>query len=56
MAEKAKIAQREKGTTNKRTCPICPAEIRVARFAGYGKKGFYWTCDKDGCDYTQPTH
>ena len=55
MATKAKTAQGEKGKSNKRACPTCPGEVRVVQFAGFGKKGFYWTCEKDGCGYIQRT-
>lgn len=56
MAGKAKTAQKGKETgLAKRTCPACGADSRVVQLAGFGKKGFYWMCEKNGCDYSERT-
>lgn len=57
MAEKAKTAQKGKAVQHKRTCPICAeADTKVVQYAGFGqKKGFYWVCDNNSCDYTART-
>lgn len=48
MAEKAKTAQRgQKTGPSQQICPICGAQSRVVQFAGFGKKGFYWVCEKN---------
>ena len=48
MAGKAKTAQKGKEAgPAKRDCPTCGGESRVMQFAGFGKKGFYWVCDKN---------
>lgn len=57
MAEKAKTAQKGKGGQNKRPCPACKeANIKVVQYTGFGqRKGFYWTCDSNSCDYIART-
>ena len=48
MAEKAKTAQRgQKTASSQQICPMCGAQSRVVQFAGFGKKGFYWVCEKN---------
>lgn len=49
MAEKAKTAQKADASRAKRVCPTCEggAEMRVIQFAGYGRKGFFWVCEKN---------
>lgn len=47
MAEKAKTAQKNRDVSNKRACPVCGAESKVMQFTGFGKKGFFWVCDKN---------
>ena len=48
MAEKAKTAQRgQKTGPSQQICPVCGAQSRVVQFAGFGKKGFYWVCEKN---------
>ncbi|MGH7966016.1 MAG: hypothetical protein ACRERD_30065 [Candidatus Binatia bacterium] len=47
MAEKAKTAQKNRDALNKRTCPVCGGDSKVMQFAGFGKKGFFWVCDKN---------
>ena len=48
MAEKkAKTAEKGAGVF-KRACPSCGAESRVTFFTGFGRKGYFWVCDKNG--------
>lgn len=54
MAEKKAKTAEKKGPSAKRTCPSCGAESRVTFFAGFGKQGYFWTCDK-GCGYQERT-
>jgi ssDNA-binding Zn-finger/Zn-ribbon topoisomerase 1 len=54
MAEK-KAKTAEKGSaTFKRTCPSCGSESRVTFFTGFGRKGYFWVCDKN-CGYQERT-
>jgi ssDNA-binding Zn-finger/Zn-ribbon topoisomerase 1 len=54
MAEKkAKTAQKAAPSV-KRLCPSCGAEARVVYFTGFGKRGYFWTCD-GGCGYLERT-
>ena len=46
MARKAKTAQKDK-KSDSQLCPTCGAQSRVVQFAGFGKKGFYWVCEKN---------
>lgn len=56
MAEKARTAQKGKaGGVMKRECPTCGGESRVVQFAGFGKKGFYWVCEKN-TEHAVKTH
>jgi hypothetical protein len=56
MAEKkAKTAEKAGGALiNKHLCPTCNIETRVTYFAGHGRKGFFWVCEKD-CGYVART-
>ncbi len=55
MAEKkAKTAQKSGEVQQKHLCPSCGAESRVTYFTGYGKRGFFWVCEK-GCGYMERT-
>lgn len=56
MAEKkAKTAQKSPGNVNKtRACPSCGSESKVTYFTGFGRKGFFWVCEKD-CGYSERT-
>lgn len=55
MAErKAKTAQRAAEAARKQTCPSCGADAKVVLYAGFGKKGFFWVCDKN-CGYSART-
>ncbi len=56
MAGKARTAQRGKaGGVVKRECRTCGADSRVVQFAGFGKKGFYWVCEKN-VEHAVKTH
>jgi predicted RNA-binding Zn-ribbon protein involved in translation (DUF1610 family) len=56
MAErKAKTAGKAKDAALKHPCPNCGAESRVVLYTGYGRRGFFWVCDKN-CGYTARTH
>jgi hypothetical protein len=52
MAEKkAKTAQRSGDqAARNHACPSCGAETRVTLFKGFGRRGFFWVCEKD-CGY-----
>jgi hypothetical protein len=55
MAEKkAKTAEKSGALNTKRMCPSCGTESRVTYFAGFGRKGFVWVCDKN-CGYVERT-
>ena len=53
MAEKkAKTAEKTGVAQTKRSCPSCGTESRVTYFTGFGRKGFFWVCDKN-CGYSE---
>ncbi len=54
MAERTKTAQKDKKSGSQQICPKCEAPMRVVQFAGFGKKGFYWVCEKNA-EYAFPT-
>ena len=56
MAEKrAKTAEKSgAAAASKHFCPTCNVESRVTYFAGHGRKGFFWVCDKN-CGYMSRT-
>jgi len=54
MARKARTAQKSKEAVVKRLCPNCGAESRVVLFTGFGRRGFFWVCDKN-CGYMART-
>jgi len=55
MAEKkAKTAEGGGDAGRKHMCPNCNAESKVIFYTGYGKKGFFWVCDKN-CGYSVRT-
>lgn len=56
MATKAKTALKGGEKAAKQACPECGEEIKVVKFAGYGRKGLFWVCEKKDCGYTQRTH
>lgn len=51
--KKAKTAQKA-GVADKPVCPECGADVRVVKFAGAGKRGMFWVCDK-ACGYEKRT-
>ncbi len=55
MAEKkAKTAEKGGDATRKHLCPNCGADSKVMMYAGFGRRGFFWVCDKN-CGYTART-
>ena len=48
--KKAKTAEKFGTTQVKHLCPSCGTESRVHLFAGFGRKGLFWVCDKN-CGY-----
>ncbi|MBI4517016.1 MAG: hypothetical protein HY699_14505 [Deltaproteobacteria bacterium] len=56
MAEKkAKTAQKSADKVARaRACPNCGADSRVTYFTGYGRKGFFWVCEKE-CGFSERT-
>lgn len=56
MAEKARTAQRGKASAKLRPCPVCGEATKVVQYAGFGqRKGFYWICESNSCDYAART-
>ncbi len=51
--KKAKTAQKT-STDEKDLCPQCGADVRAVKFAGSGKRGMFWVCEKD-CGYSKRT-
>ena len=35
-------------------CPKCGAESRVVFYTGFGKRGYFWSCEK-ACGYLERT-
>jgi hypothetical protein len=55
MAEKkAKTAEKSGVSSIKHLCPSCGTESKVTYFAGFGRRGFFWVCDKN-CGYIERT-
>ena len=55
MAEKkAKTAEKSGASQNKHLCPTCGTESRVTLFTGFGRKGFFWVCEKN-CGFMERT-
>ena len=55
MAEKkAKTAESAGEAGHKHMCPNCGSESKVIFYTGFGKKGFFWVCDKN-CGYNTRT-
>ena len=52
--KKAKTAEKSGMVQAKHSCPSCGAESRATYFAGFGRKGFFWVCDKN-CGYAERT-
>jgi ssDNA-binding Zn-finger/Zn-ribbon topoisomerase 1 len=55
MAEKkAKTAEKGGDASRRHLCPSCGADSKVVMYTGYGRKGFFWVCDKN-CGYSART-
>jgi ssDNA-binding Zn-finger/Zn-ribbon topoisomerase 1 len=54
MAEKKAKTAEKSGAAQKHACPSCGTESRVTMFAGFGRKGLFWVCDKN-CGYVERT-
>jgi len=55
MAEKkAKTAEKGGAGLSKHLCPSCNTESRVHYFTGFGRKGYFWVCEKN-CGYVERT-
>lgn len=55
MAErKAKTAAGRGAPVHKHACPSCGAESKVTYFTGFGRRGFFWVCEKN-CGYAART-
>jgi hypothetical protein len=55
MAEKkAKTAESRGAGSSKHACPSCSAEAKVIFYTGFGRKGFFWVCEKN-CGYSART-
>ncbi len=55
MAEKkAKTAESRGAEARKHVCPSCSAEAKVVFYTGFGRKGFFWVCEKN-CGYSART-
>lgn len=52
--KKAKTAEKGGDAQRKQMCPSCGADTKVVFYAGFGKRGFFWVCDKN-CGYTART-
>jgi ssDNA-binding Zn-finger/Zn-ribbon topoisomerase 1 len=54
MAEK-KAKTAEKGSAVlKHACPKCGSESRVVFYTGFGRRGYFWSCEK-ACGYLERT-
>jgi len=51
--KKAKTAQKTSADKGQ-LCPDCGSDLRVVKFAGAGKRGMFWVCEKN-CGYTKRT-
>ena len=47
MQRERKPPKKIKKSGSQQVCPMCGATSRVVQFAGFGKKGFYWVCEKN---------
>ncbi len=52
--KKAKTAEKSGLAHAKHQCPSCGTESRVTYFTGFGRKGFFWVCEKS-CGYMERT-
>ncbi len=54
MAEKKAKTAEKSAPQLKHSCPNCGSESRVVFHTGFGKHGYFWTCDK-ACGYLERT-
>ena len=54
MAEKKAKTAEKAAAAAKHLCPSCGADSRVVFYTGFGKRGYFWSCDK-GCGYLERT-
>jgi hypothetical protein len=54
MAEKKAKTAESRGASRKNVCPSCSADTRVVFYTGFGRKGFFWVCEKN-CGYSART-
>ncbi len=54
MAEKKAKTAEKGGAVLKHACPKCGSESRVVFYTGFGKRGYFWSCDK-ACGYLERT-
>lgn len=54
MAEKKAKTAVKAAPVHKHNCPSCGAESRVVYFTGFGKRGYFWSCDAS-CGYLERT-
>lgn len=54
MAEKKAKTAVKGARSVKQTCPGCGAETRVVLYTGFGRNGYFWTCDAN-CGYMKRT-
>lgn len=54
MAEKKAKTAVKTAAAVKHHCPSCGSESRVMYFTGFGKHGYFWSCDA-GCGYLERT-
>jgi ribosomal protein L37AE/L43A len=54
MAEKKAKTAEKSVAAHKHACPSCGTESRVHYFTGFGRKGYFWVCEKS-CGYVERT-
>jgi hypothetical protein len=54
MAEKKAKTAEKGGSVLKHSCPKCGSESRVVFHTGFGKRGYFWSCEK-ACGYLERT-
>ncbi len=54
MAEKKAKTAEKGGAAVKHACPKCGAESRVVFYTGFGRRGYFWSCDR-ACGYLERT-
>jgi hypothetical protein len=54
MAEKKAKTAEKGGASLKHACRQCGAESRVVYYTGFGKRGYFWSCEKN-CGYLERT-